>query len=446
MKNYITKLLNIDPETIDNLNIISLDDSTTFEISLIPTYPDCPFCGSKTKIHGKNRPKTINHPKLSDERCTILFHSTRYMCTCCGKTFSEDNPFSFSGFKNTYFSINQIMKDLANLHLTFKDIADKNHISTTTVQHYSDSFINFPRLSLPENIGIDELHSSMASRTNSHYICVMVDNNKRVPFEILPSRSKKALSNYFSNIPREERMKVKYFTMDMWEPYKDVAEIYLPNAEIAVDTFHVIKHLEDALTRARINVQKQFEYESDAYYLLKTWHKLLEHNIYLDNEPKYNKRFKSKVNKRQILEMILLLDENLKKAYELKELYLEFNEIATMENASQKFEEIYKKFIEADIPEYREFTRMINYWKEEIINSFHRPYDNRKQTNALCENINGRIREYLVISNGITNFTRFRKRVLYALNKTILYRINDNLRSDKYEGIKRGKYNKKIIK
>ena len=38
-----------------------------------------------------------------------------------------------------------------------------------------------------------------------------------------------ALSLFFSNIPREERLSVKYVTIDMWEPYKDVAKTYFPN-------------------------------------------------------------------------------------------------------------------------------------------------------------------------------------------------------------------------
>lgn len=29
----------------------------------------------------------------------------------------------------------------------------------------------------------------------------------------------------------------------MWEPYRDVAKSFLPNAIVAVDPFHVIEHL-----------------------------------------------------------------------------------------------------------------------------------------------------------------------------------------------------------
>ncbi len=107
---------------------------------------------------------------------------------------------------------------------------------------YADSFIRAPRLTLPENLGIDEISSSMAKYGGS-YLCVFVDNNNRTLNEILPNRSKVTLSKHFEMIPQSERDMVKYVTIDMWEPYRDVCKKYLRHCGIAVDPFHVIKHL-----------------------------------------------------------------------------------------------------------------------------------------------------------------------------------------------------------
>ena len=46
---------------------------------------------------------------------------------------------------------------------------------------------------------------------------------------------------YFSRLSRDERCKVKYVCMDMFQLYKDVAEVYFPNAKICIDSFHVVK-------------------------------------------------------------------------------------------------------------------------------------------------------------------------------------------------------------
>ena len=59
-------------------------------------------------------------------------------------------------------------------------------------------------------------------------------------------------------------------------------------------------------------------YGSDAYYLLKTWKDLLEKRVNLDNKAVFNKRFQRYLNKRDLLEMILNINENLALAYRLK--------------------------------------------------------------------------------------------------------------------------------
>lgn len=81
-------------------------------------------------------------------------------------------------------------------------------------------------------------------------------------------------------------------------------------------------------------------------------------------------------------------------------------------------------------------------WKEEILNSFLRPYNDHKLSNALTENINGKINTYLTVSRGISNFTRFRKRVLFSLNPNTYYSLTNCLKSDSYKSKARGKYNK----
>lgn len=208
--------------------------------------------------------------------------------------------------------------------------------------------------------------------------------------------------------------------------------MYLKNAIIAVDPFHVVEHLSDAFTRIRLNIMYQVEYNSDSYYLLKSWKDLVEKDVFLDNEPIYNKRFKRKLNKRELQNMLLDISENLTLGYRLKQMYLNFNKKAVETDCEEWLQTILVAFKEAQLSEYNEFISLLEHWKYEILNSFKRPFDDRKLSNALSENINGQIRTYLAISNGVTNFIRFRKRCLLSLNKKTFYSINDKLKSDKY--------------
>ena len=364
MINFITNLFNIDANNIDDFFTVNVNDTIEYHIKLKIKKQFCPYCGAKAVSKGIHK-KTITYSRLKDFKGLIVWYSRRYKCKCCNSTFIENNPFAFPGFNISYNTMRSIMVDLKNLNYTYKNIAEKNDISITQVQKYFDSYVNVPRIKLPESIGIDEIHSNIA-RYGSAYICIMVDNEKRVPFEILPSRSKYTLSNYFSMIDKKERQRVKYITIDMWKPYKEIANTYFKNAIIAVDPFHVIKHLTFGFTKIRINIQNQVNKDSDTYYLLKNWHKLLEYkNIDLYNEPQYNYRFKRKLNKYDIYGMLLEINENYSCAYYLKEEYLRFNKNANPENAKQWLENIIQSFIEADIPEYREFIITVTNWKQE---------------------------------------------------------------------------------
>ena len=78
--------------------------------------------------------------------------------------------------------------------------------------------------------------------------------------------------------------------------------------------------------------------------------------------------------------------------------------------------------------------------KPEILNSFQRPSDDRKRSNSLAEYMNGRLGDFIRISNGISNFERFRARSIFALNKRMAYTITDHLITNKRKGKERGKY------
>ena len=439
---FITSMLNISQSDIENCKVFSKDESVFYEITLKRKPMKCPVCNCQMIGHGHKR-KTINHPILRDHHGVIIYNSNRYICKSCGKTALEQSPFSYEGFNSSFFLLQSVMKQLANLNLTLETISKDLNISKTQINKYLDSYITIPPRPLPVSIGIDELHSPILSKHNASYLCILVDNNKRCIYEVLDSRGKYYLQDYVSQFSREERYETKYVTIDMWEPYRDIANIYFPKAIVAVDPFHVIEHLCKDFSILRVNTMKKCEYNSNEYYLLKKWHWLMEKdNVFLDNERHYNSRFGVKLNRRDIFNMIKEAFPDLYLAYYLKEAYRKFNKETAYEDAVDVFDQYVDAFKNSGIKEYDEFIGILTSWKTEILNSFKRPTDNRKLSNSLTENINGKLRSYITVSRGISNFTRFRKRVLYALNPEIMYALTNHLYSDKRKGNPRGSYDK----
>lgn len=439
---FIIHILNIDKDDIENLKTSINGDEVIYEIKLKRKEMYCDYCHEKMIGHGVKKRK-ISHPNIRGYDGTIYHIANRYICKYCHKTKLENNPFTFNRFNNSYSKIKEVMKYLKNLNYTLDMISKELNISSTHINNYIDSYIVVPKLRLPEWLGIDEIHSDSLTYKNASYLCVMVDGEKRRLFDILGSRSKDTLSNYFSKIDKEERLNVRYVTIDMWETYKDLAIRYFPNCIVAIDPFHYIKHLCDGFERLRINLMNQCEYGSPAYYLLKKWNYLFtKDDIDLDNGKTYNRVFNEELNRRDIFNIMADNFPLLYEAYLLKEEFRDMVKTCSYHESKAKYDDLYMKFKNSGIREYDDFVQILGKWKDEILNSFLRPYDKHKLSNALTENINGKLNQYVIISKGLTNFKRFRKRVLYALNSSAYFSISDKLRSDKYTRPKRGPYNK----
>ena len=120
----------------------------------------------------------------------------------------------------------------------------------------------------------------------------------------------------------------------------------MKKAVICADSFHVIKQLNDSLSKLRVRIMKRYNPDSIEYYLLKKWKFLLfNRSIDLDNKSKFNKRLNRSINYRQLLDMILAIDPDLEIAWRLKERYTMFNATASYETAPQLLEDLIRDFV-----------------------------------------------------------------------------------------------------
>lgn len=439
MKNLIMELFNVNEIDIDTLITDKKGNEIFVKIKLVNKDNFCVKCGSL--MHGNGyRNKKINHKALAESNCHLTYISRRLRCRSCGHSRYEKNPFALNGFNYSTASLRQCMKDLRDPLLNYKQVADRYGLSITQLERYFDSFVVIPRIPLPYNLGIDEIHSNMAKSKNSAYLGVLIDNTKYALIDILPSRNKVTIRDYLIKIPKEERDKVKYVTMDLWEPYKDVTHHYLPNAICAADPFHVIEHLTDDFDSIRIKIMNKYPKGTRGYYLLKTWNKLLLSDDYnFDGKKVYNHILGANLNYGDIKELILNLDPKLSIAYELKEDYRYFNSNCTYEFAKEYLADLIEKFIKADIDEYREFINIMIKWNQEIVNSFIiDELTGNRLSNAKTEAMNKSIKKNISNANGLSNFKRFRNRMIYCFNAGTYYSLHSGLTS-----LKRKKRNKK---
>ena len=413
-------MFNLEPTAIRHAEVITEGDETFVLITLSVRVHTCPVCGKATSQVHDYRERIINHAVLNGVYTTIVFNQRRYYCKDCNKRFPEHNPFAMHGKRISKYTVLRVMKMLRNPRITFSYAAQDAGISVSSAIRIFDEHAAVTPMALPEAICIDEVYA--VKYTQRTYACVLTDFKTCQIYDILPDRKKYTLAEYFSSTARDSRLKVRYVCTDMWDTYRELAEVYFPNAKVCVDSFHVIKLINYAFTKVRIRVMNSYDRSSEEYRLLKRYAWVLNKASYkLDRENymdlhRYYATLGTRYIRQHVLVSQLLDDPELEVAYTLKEGYLSINNTATADTIVRLLDSYIEELKIFNIKEFNSVRRTLIKWHDEIVNSFDE-YDGRRLSNGPAESTNSRIKLIKTTGNGYRNFERFKLRALYSLNE-----------------------------
>lgn len=407
---------------IEEIQVTKNDKNLSFYIKLKRSSHDCLDCGSSELTTHDYRMKSIRHSISTASDCHIIYKARRYKCKVCRNVFYELNPLSNKGDQTSTYTILSVLEELRKHTSTFTSVAQHYNLTKQTVINIFDDYVDCKRKRLPEIISIDEFYTAKISSTK--YACLIFDFLKKEIVEVYPTRHFYYLSNRFTEFSEEERLNVKAVIIDMWDSYKTIAKYYLKNAIVAVDSFHVIKHLNEAIIKIRLIVMNKYNKKTNKlesndmyYYMLKKFHYFFVKNF----EDIYSGDIKipkihAKWRKDEILKYLLSIDDNLRYAYRLKEKYREFNLTADYDTCEEEFVMLINEFLDSHLIEFREFGRLLTRWKTEIKNSFKR-IGGRRLSNGAIEGVNSRIKTIIKNANGYSNFFRLRNKIMFSINK-----------------------------
>ncbi len=183
--------------------------------------------------------------------------------------------------------------------------------------------------------------------------------------------------------------------MDMWRPYRSFVEQSLPKAKIVADRFHVMKQLNDQLTKARRKIQRDADPETKDALKGSRW--LLVRS-----------RDQLSEDQEQQLKEVLTAHDELRVAYLLKEEFrLIFERIREPERA--------RRFLDAWICKVHytqnryllNFVKTLRNWYDEILNYF-----DERISNGFVEGMNRAIRNVISRAYGFRNFDNFKLQIL----------------------------------
>lgn len=391
MHNYcINKLLNL--KEVKVKNVIHADSYVKIFIQTDAKEQKCPVCGSSTKRIHDYRLQTIKDLPFQEKDCYLVLKKRRYRCSC-GKRFFEKYDF-LARYQQRSIRLTHAIADKLRATVPLKYIAEQTNVSSSTVTRILDT-LSYSCPSLKDAIAIDEFKGNADT---GKYQCILVNPKQHTVMDILPDRTNSHLSAYFREMDRSQRDRVKFFICDMWQPYVDIAHTYFPNAKVIIDKYHFIRQVTWAIESVRKRLQKTMPATLRKYY--KRSHKLI-----------LTRYDKLKDENKQACDLMLLYNDQLRKAHMLKEW---FYRICQNEKYSIQRTEFYDWIRNAEscgIKEFEKCAATYRRWSKYILNAF-----KYGLTNGVTEGFNNKVKVLKRNSYGIRNFNRFRTRILHSCN------------------------------
>lgn len=390
LPNYIKEILDL--EDIIITKTVHADKYVKFFLDTKPKSHICPVCGnSTTKIHDY-RWQSIKDLPFQLKNCYLVLHKRRYVCSC-GKKFYESYEFLpryLHRTKRLTWKIADLLRETTSL----KSVAKTSNVSVTTVCRILDS-IHYSCPALKEAISIDEFKGNACT---GKYQCILVNPKNHSVMDILPDRTQSHLTSYFREIDRAQRLRVKYFVCDMWQPYVDLAHTFFPNAKVCIDKYHFIRQVTWAMENVRKRLQKTMTATMRKYY--KRSHKLL-----------LTRYHKLKEENKKACDLMLLYNDDLRLAHWLKERFYDLCQDTKYSRQRKDFYDWIKIAESSGLKEFEKCANTYRHWSKEILNAFKYGI-----TNGTTEGFNNKIKVLKRTSYGIRNFERFRTRILHSTN------------------------------
>ena len=344
----------------------------------------------------------IKIPNVVGFKTILRLKKQRYLCKHCGKSFTlRDNVTDYGCFisKNTKW---KIANELRN-KVSEKDIAKNNNVSPNTVERIMDSYYDTQKLYknyLPDVLSFDEFKSvKSADGAMSFHMCNGITGQT---IDIVEDRKLLSLLNYFGYYSFKARKSVKFIVIDMYSPYVSLIQKMFPNAQIIIDTFHLVQLISRSLNKTRIRAMKN---NKAVYNKMKRYWKLILKDR---NELDYSK-WKRYTCFQNLMTEIDVVNYILDQSIELKTTYYKYQEL--LQSIREKN---YNDFIYAisnvnnSVSDYMKTSiKTLIEFKDKIYNTFNNNYHN-----GFIEGNNNFIKVLKRIAFGFRSFRRFKARIM----------------------------------
>lgn len=354
----------------------------------------CPHCliGTTFQEYGTKEQVFMDWP-AHGKRVGIIVKRQKYRCKHCERTFLERLPDMDERHTMTRRLVDYIQRESLLGTNTFVRVAENVGVSEGTIRNIFHDYVahleTTTKIATPTKLGIDEIYLAKKPR------CILSNIEERTIVDLLSNRTKKTVQSRLLRFPG--RQNIEFVCSDMWRPYKDAVEVVLPQAQLVVDKYHVVRMANTSLEKIRKMLREEMDPKQartlkmhDRYTLLKRRRDLTEAQqlrleVWTKNVP--------------------LLGQ----AYELKESFYDIWDIPDRRLALEQYQEWKGQIPSVLIPAFSELTTAIENWQTEIF-----AYFDYRLTNAYTESLNSLVRSVDRAGRGLSFKTLWAKMLFSA--------------------------------
>jgi len=230
------------------------DEEEIFVIRVRPPKREtqrCPLCRKRSQGYDSaTHTRRWRSLDFGSQRVYIEANAPRIKCTEHGVLVAQ---VPWARHKSDYTYDFETAVTWFALHATSQDVAEyfriKWHTVGAIISRVEESLANKEpsRFDNLEAIGIDET----SYKKGHKYMTVVVNHKNGSLIWAKKGFGKEILTEFFKELSKEQREKIRYVTADGARWITDCIADYCPNAERCVDPFHVVSWANDCLDEVR---------------------------------------------------------------------------------------------------------------------------------------------------------------------------------------------------
>lgn len=368
----------------------------------------CPGCGAKAWCHDRRRHVVRDLP-ISGVPVRLIWRKRLWRC--------PDRDCAMHTFADASHEIDEraVLTERARTHIARRVGPGGQSVAALALEfgvswyaamdavrgHASARAAHVTALGAPRAIGLDETSFLAATPTSpTIFVTHVVNLDTGATIDVLLGRSKTAVDAWLSSKPAVWRAGIEHVVIDPHQPYAAAVHQWLPDAEIVVDHFHIVRLANAALDDVRRRVQQD----------------TLDHRGHRD-DPLYRIRRRLLTGYEKLgdggFDRVLGWlnkgdpDGEVSAAYLAKELLRSVYDATDPMHARRRLVVFYQHVAEVDVPELTRLASTISRWEPELLR-----WHLTGLSNGPVEGTNLLVKNTKRSGFGFRNFDNYRHRVL----------------------------------